>query len=99
MSCVQRDKNVIESHEDFSRQRAFDYSLSDIFFVNNHRICLQCMTRFVKSGSNLCFDLPFYFGYNEMHNPTGLTPNLKIKTALTPVGVDAGVIFLVVFIL
>ena len=26
-----------------------------------------------------------------MHQPTGLTPNLKIKTALTPVGVDAGV--------
>ena len=26
-----------------------------------------------------------------MHNPTGLTPNIKIKTVLTPVGVDAGV--------
>jgi len=26
-----------------------------------------------------------------VHNPTGLTPNIKIKTALTPVGVAAGV--------
>ena len=32
------------------------------------------------------------FMHNEMHNPTGLTPNNKIKTTLTPVGVDAGVI-------
>jgi hypothetical protein len=28
-----------------------------------------------------------------MHNPTGLIPNLKIKIALTSVGVDAGVMF------
>lgn len=28
-------------------------------------------------------------GCNEEHNPQGLTPNNKIKTALTPVGVDA----------
>ncbi len=29
---------------------------------------------------------------NAGHNPTGLTPNIKIKTALTPVGVDAIVV-------
>ena len=31
---------------------------------------------------------------NEEHNPQGLTPNNKIKTALTPVGVDAFVLCL-----
>ena len=29
---------------------------------------------------------------NEEHNPTGLTPKIKIKPALTPVGVDAFVV-------
>lgn len=34
------------------------------------------------------------FAYNVKHNPQGLTPNNKIKTALTPVGVDAFVLCL-----
>lgn len=34
-----------------------------------------------------------------MRHPTGLTPNPKIKTALTPVGVDAGVMCLLIIVL
>jgi len=58
--------------------------------------CLELFEKIVVLRTDYHFDSPFCFNLllliyaaNEEHNPQGLTPNINLKTALTPVGVDA----------